>query len=510
MSICAGLLLQVVPSFAVFDARQTEGVNCAAVKMQLFYYYLSPNRDPKIKKFELDCRKNNKTTLNMPKWIDEQLPLMVAKQMWRDPVEGNLNEAALLQTPVSVLYEFFEVTKKTFPPSEKGAGIPPGMLVKEYADMRVRMQMSLDRIYKARLGDSLGGRGRPLIAIFDLILKEMESISDAFSSNDVDRYTHAVAMIASLSEDAYGQLLRPPRGPKLPSGTASFRKGLVWILKLAGLVLVFVGVRMFAVFDHEKILGRFSRDYAVKSEQWNRDFSRQFINVEIKYIVIAPIALAGLIGLVTMNIFVFIILLIFGAYIGLNAPVWVLGYLKARRGKQIDAQLMDALILLSNGLRSGLDIVAGFDMVAKDIGAPMSDEVSMVLKNYQLGTSFEKALEGMGERVGSRLLDYMIKAIVLQRQVGGNLTKVFERIVENIREESKLEEKTKALTAQQKIQSIVVGIMPWIMFAVMFFFQPETMGKFYFSALGVIVLCFCAVWIGIGMMLVRKMGDIQV
>jgi tight adherence protein B len=170
---------------------------------------------------------------------------------------------------------------------------------------------------------------------------------------------------------------------------------------------------------------------------------------------------------------------------------------------------MDALILLSNCLRSGLDIVQGFEMVSKDLIPPISDEFALVIKNYQLGMTFEKALGVMEERVASKMLAYMIRAIVLQRQVGGNLTKVFERIVIDIREESKLEEKTKAMTAQ-KIQSIVVGIMPWVMVSVMFMFQPETMIKFYSSPLGMATGIFCMIWVGIGMKVVSSLGKIRV
>jgi tight adherence protein B len=104
----------------------------------------------------------------------------------------------------------------------------------------------------------------------------------------------------------------------------------------------------------------------------------------------------------------------------------------------------------------------------------------------------------------------MIKAVVIQRQVGGNLTKIFDRILENIREENKLAEKTKAMTAQQRIQAIVVGIMPWVMFLIMFAFQPGPMKEFYFTPLGVCVLLFCTIWITIGMKIVNKLGDVQV
>jgi tight adherence protein B len=171
---------------------------------------------------------------------------------------------------------------------------------------------------------------------------------------------------------------------------------------------------------------------------------------------------------------------------------------------------MDAMILMSNGLKSGMDLIRTLELVRDDCLPPISEEFGLCIKNYNLGTSIEKALEGVEERVQSRLLSYMIKAVVIQRSVGGNLTKIFDRIVENIREESKLVEKTAAMTAQQRIQAIVVGVMPWIMLVIMFAFQPGPMKEFYFSGIGVFTLLFCTVWISIGMKIVNKLGEINV
>ena len=133
-----------------------------------------------------------------------------------------------------------------------------------------------------------------------------------------------------------------------------------------------------------------------------------------------------------------------------------------------------------------------------------------MMRNYQLGTPFEDAMRGMEDRVTSKLVSYMIKAITIQRQVGGNLTKIFDRIVENIREESKLEQKVGALTAQQKIQSMVVGVAPLVMVSIMFFLQPDTMIAFYFSTIGFIVAFFCGAWLTIGMVVTNKMSKVEI
>ncbi len=498
---------------AVFRQSEMDVISCAALKMQLFYYYLAPEKDPKILNYTMTCR-GGKATFVMPKWIETVVPEMANRKVWRDPEEGEISEAALWQTPVSIIYEYLELTRKTFPPEAGGASIQPGLLVKEYADIRIRYQMSMDRLYRARtrtvnMGDSMEGRGRTIMAQFALILKEMESIADAISSTNPRAYAEAVTASASLSEDAFRTLFKPPRVYAPPLKESQSQKVVNTALSILGIILIFLAVQAFFAMNDEKtnaLMGNYSK----KVETFTEAFSRQFINIKVKYLVLGPTALFALLGLLTGNIILLILFSAAGFAIGLRTPAFVLNAMKQARGRKIDAQLMDGLILLANCLRSGLDIVQGFEMVSKDLLPPISDEFGLVIKNYQLGMTFEKALGVMEERVESKMLSYMIRAIVLQRQMGGNLTKVFERIVVDIREESKLEEKTKAMTAQQKIQSIVVGIMPWVMVGVMFMFQPETMIKFYSSPLGMSVFIFCAIWIAIGMKVVSSLGKIRV
>ena len=511
--ICLAAFFERPLSAGVFTKTEISEVSCAALKMQLFYYYLAPEKDPKILNYAINCG-GVSSEVKMPKWLDAAVPEMVSRKVWRDPEEGDINEAALWQTPVSILYEYLELTRKTFPAEAGGAEIQPALLVKEYADIRIRFQMSLDRLYRARvrnyyMGDSMDGRGRAMMAEFNLILKEMESIADAISSSNSKRYADAVTATAVFSQDSFFMLFKEPRKYEAPPRESKAAQVLGSALTVFGVLLIFLAVRLFFVLNNEKtnaIMG----DYSKKVTKWTDAFSRQFITINVKYLVTAPIGIFAFIGLLTFNPFAFILLSGMGVFVGLRTPNFVLNYMKIKRGKKIDGQLMDGLILLSNCLRSGLDVVQGFEMVSKDLIPPISDEFALVIKNYQLGMTFEKALGIMEERVESRMLAYMIRAIVLQRQMGGNLTKVFERIVTDIREESKLEEKTKAMTAQQKIQSIVVGIMPWIMVAVMFMFQPEPMMRFYGSRLGMATFIGCAIWIAIGMKVVSSLGKIRV
>ncbi len=467
----------------------------AEFKAQVFYHYFKRDRDPGVP---------------APKWVEQTLEPMLKRPVWQDPDEGILNEAQLWQAPVSVLYEFFELVRKSFPPDPYGGQFtPPGSLVRDYEDLHIRFQMALDRLVRARLGNSLGGRGRAVIAHFDLINKQLDSVMDGLINGDTQRYKDAVVGIGALGNAAFDVLQSGPRGYAPPAEPDRNAGLAVLIFFLLGIAAMFVAGYAVGVLNEEKIETGVQR-YRTKAKEWAYEYERQFIVVKIHYLVGVPIGLGMLLGLLTFDPFGFMIFAGFGVYAGLTLPGWLLRNIRFRRGMKCEAQLMDAMILMSNGLKSGIDLIGCIEMVTKDCQPPISEEFGLCLKNYHLGTQLERALEGVEERVQSRLLSYMIKAINIQRSVGGNLTKIFDRIVENIREESKLVEKTAAMTAQQRIQAIVVGVMPWIMLVIMFAFQPQTMREFYFTPLGFFTLLFCTVWISIGMKIVNKLGDISV
>jgi tight adherence protein B len=481
------------PEQVKFLVDKAEG---AEAKSQIIYHYFKKDRDP---------------GLAVPSWIDSTLDAMLKRPVWQDPEEGVINEAQLWQAPVSVLYEFFELTRKTFLPSDGGQLAQPGALIRDYADNRIRFQMSLDRLYRAHLGSSLGGRGRAVMADFDLILKEMDSVVDALTAGNPDSYKDAVMAVGALTDNAFRVMNRMPRGyaPPEPPGSRKNAMAMAALFKLVGIALCFAAFWFVGMLNEARI-AKAVEDYKIKAKEWAHDYERQFVAIKVNYLVGGPAALGILIGLLTFDPFGFLIFTGLGIYAGLVLPGWLLRNIRWRRGVKCEAQLMDAMILMSNGLKSGVDLVQCLEMVHRDLQPPISEEFGLCIKNYQLGTSLEHALEGVEDRVQSRLLSYMIKAVVIQRQVGGNLTKIFDRIVENIREETKLIEKTAAMTAQQRIQAIVVGLMPWVMFCIMFAFQPGPMKAFYFTPMGVGVLVFCTIWIAIGMKIVNTLGDVQV
>jgi tight adherence protein B len=116
----------------------------------------------------------------------------------------------------------------------------------------------------------------------------------------------------------------------------------------------------------------------------------------------------------------------------------------------------------------------------------------------------------MDRRIESDLLGYVVRAVIIQRQTGGNLTKIFDRIVDTIREESKLKDKINALTAGPRMQSVVISVIPWGMLMILYFFQPAAVGGFFVSLAGIITLLLCVFWQTIGLIVIRKLSKIEV
>lgn len=444
------------------------------------------------------------------------------------PGEGTYSEADLWRQAFSNVYLYLDRANTSMDPSQP---ISMDQLARGYVGNRINLVATLDRLNKDLLfgskplimKNSMDGRGRTMLATLELINSEFFSTIESFSSPSKereDKYRRAVQAVVVLSNQLYSEFMSSavpvfPPDPKNLQTTAAERL-IFWIMLLIGSALA--GLAVFLLLEVKRqSIELMVENYRVKSVAWAEDFNRQFLSIDIRYIVFGTIGVFAFLGLLAgintggfSGVFMFLIFVAMGVFVSIRMPEAVLDSLKKARGRKINAQLMDALILLSNSLRSGMDIVQGFEKVSTEMRPPISDEFSLVIKNYQLGTPFEKALDGLNDRVDSRMLSYTIKAIVIQRQVGGNLTVIFSRLVENIREESKLEEKLQAMTAQQKIQSVVVGIMPFLMLGVMFVFRPDDMISFYSTPLGLGIFFVCVIWICIGMKVIKKLGEVKV
>ena len=185
-------------------------------------------------------------------------------------------------------------------------------------------------------------------------------------------------------------------------------------------------------------------------------------------------------------------------------------WLDQRRREKFNAQLPEALATMSNALRAGFSIAQAFDSVVEQGEKPMSEEFAILQQQLRVGMSFESALESMSERVGSDDLTLVTTAILISRKTGGNVTEIFDKISETIRGRMKIERKVKTLTAQGRLQGIIVSAMPILLGIAMCVLKPKLMIPFLTSMTGILCVAVMTVLIVLGWMMIRKIIKLDV
>ena len=192
------------------------------------------------------------------------------------------------------------------------------------------------------------------------------------------------------------------------------------------------------------------------------------------------------------------------------APRWVLARLRVVRRRRFEQQLVDALMTIGNALRAGFSIRQSFEMVVREGQNPIAQEFGLFLQQTRMGVRFEDALDALSRRVGSEDLDLTIVAIETARQTGGNVTEVFDRLAATIRERNRVQGRLRSLTAQGRLQAIVVGLMPAFLALALMVLDPDLIGGFFRSPLGMLLGLLVIVLEVSGFLLIRRIVTIDV
>ncbi|SEA83936.1 tight adherence protein B [Thalassobacillus cyri] len=209
-------------------------------------------------------------------------------------------------------------------------------------------------------------------------------------------------------------------------------------------------------------------------------------------------------------IFSDIILLIVGAMMGYIIPGLWLNRKQVKRIKEFNAGLPGMLTSIIGSLRAGFSFPQSLQMVGEESYSPVKEEVQHVLKAMQYGTSIEDALVEWKKRMPSDDLSLLVEAILIQRQVGGNLAYLLDKIVETIRERTKIENQIKTLTAQGRLSGIIISLLPVVLGIIIYMMNPEYMSTLFTNPIGQGMLV-AAVFGGIiGFFLIRKITTIEV
>ncbi len=227
----------------------------------------------------------------------------------------------------------------------------------------------------------------------------------------------------------------------------------------------------------------------------------------VVYLSIASFALAtGLWFWLFANIFVAVL---FGL-MGLAAPKILLWWLKRQRDKKFDHQIVDALTNIGNSMEAGFSLHQALELVAQEMDNPMGQEMGLVVRQMQVGMDLEDALENLYSRMPGMDLDLIITSILISREVGGDLTEIFDNIAKTIQERHRIEGRIKALSAQGKMQGFVLVAIPPAMGLALHYIAPSLIEPLYTTLIGWALMGIIVALMAAGIYTIYRIVDIQV
>ena len=306
---------------------------------------------------------------------------------------------------------------------------------------------------------------------------------------------------------------------------------IVLLLLIVGVIVTITSERSLV----EERLGRFLEDEGPEPEregggsiitEWlNRRvarssagdrIARELARADLKFKVAEYYALVFISTIVTAVVAYVIqpniISAVIGAVIGFFIPRFYVKRQQTVRLNKFNDQLGDMLNLMVNGLRAGYSTMQAMEAISRELPVPICDEFHRVVQEMQIGIPMEKALDNLLRRIPSEDLDFVITAINVQREVGGNLSEILDTISFTIRERVRIKGEIRVMTAQVRSSGIVLSLIPVFLTLALWFISPEYIGSFFDRGplCGWIAVVTVVGMIAAGYFVMMKIADIEV
>lgn len=278
---------------------------------------------------------------------------------------------------------------------------------------------------------------------------------------------------------------------------------LILILAFASVILIFVALL-------PVIIARIENTQKKKFDQAAKQLDTMFVDVKkekLYPLLSLPPFILGIVGLIIFNS-------PWGALVGLAVgsilPAFIIKKMETMRKLKFHKQLLDCLMILANCLKSGLTLLQAFEVVVEEMPPPISQEFKLLLNENKLGINMETSLDRLSKRMGGEELNMMITAILVSRETGGDLSKIFDRVVGNIRQKSKIARQVETLTVQARWQGMILMALPIIFTFVVTQMNPDFFDIMLKSDTGRALLIYAVFSQVIGMLLIKRLSKVEV
>lgn len=196
--------------------------------------------------------------------------------------------------------------------------------------------------------------------------------------------------------------------------------------------------------------------------------------------------------------------------IGFILPSFYVNYLEGKRTVRLDEQLPEFLNALSNGLRSGLSLNQAIGISVEDVPDPIGWEFKRVLSDMNMGRTLESSLGNLRDRTKNDNIALFVNAMIIQKDVGGNLSENLDLLANTIRGNASLQRHFKSTIAQNKLSGIIIGFLPVGLIVVLTLMTPDYMMPLFTEPLGRIMLLGVSIMMGLGIFIIKKITDLEV
>ena len=199
-----------------------------------------------------------------------------------------------------------------------------------------------------------------------------------------------------------------------------------------------------------------------------------------------------------------------GLVLGLFGPFIYLSVKEGRRKAAFAAQLPGTLQLLAGSLAAGYSLPQAVDTIVREASDPMSTELNRALVETRLGVPMEDALETVARRMDSVDFAWVVMAIRVQREVGGNLAEVLSSVAATMRERERLRRQVEVLSAEGRLSAVILGALPLLFVTYLVLVRPEYIGVLVTSPLGIMMIVVGAILLVAGAFWLRKVVTVEV
>jgi len=217
----------------------------------------------------------------------------------------------------------------------------------------------------------------------------------------------------------------------------------------------------------------------------------------------------GLVGLITFLVTLKGAMFFAGALAGILMGLALLGLRIRRRRKKFTNQLGDMLTMVANALRAGFSFMQAFELISREMDAPMGREVQLVVNEVNLGNTLESALDNMQRRVASPDFELVVTAVLIQRQVGGDLAQILDTISDTIQDRIRMRREVMTLTAQGRLSGWVLAAVPFALSVIIYIVNPGYLKPLIESDIGHMFIIGAIIMEIIGFIIIQRIVDIK-